>query len=182
MWIYFDGAMVASTRIYDTPIRQGDVGDEIFVVFQNYNNFTGKYVTLQIEYPDHTVTPEVYMTVGTKQYTLNSNGYFVKNTTYTGAGYTFTDPDWFTQYGIHKITIRVYTEGPEGEEPAGVKATGLFGFNVEKTAFIASPNITLNQYNYLLSVVQAKNIIYFNENAPDQENIFDGMYWYKLVI
>lgn len=183
MWIYFDASMVATTRIYDTPIRQGDVGDEIFVVFQNYTDFTGKFVTLQIEYPNGTVSPEVYMTPGNKQYTLPSNGNFVQGTTYYGAGYTFTDSGWFIQYGIHKITIRVYTEAPDPEDdPTGIKATGSFGFNVEKTAFVASSTITLDQYQYLLSVVQSRALIYFNEDAPSISETYDGMYWYQLMV
>jgi hypothetical protein len=175
--------MVASTRIYNTPIRQGDVGDELFVVFENYTDFTGKFVTLQIEYPNHTLSPEVYMVITTKQFLLPSNGYFVNGTVYGGAKYVFTDLEWFLKSGVHQVTIRVYEEGEEpGDDPQSIKSTGLFGFNVEKTAFTASPNITLNQYNYLLSELEKRNIIYFDENEPNEDDIFNGMYWYELIL
>jgi hypothetical protein len=152
MWIYFDSSMIATTRIYDTPIRQGDIGDEIFVVFANYTSFLDKFVTLQIEYPNGSLSPEVPMIIGSKLYNLATTGNFTNNTNYNGANYEFDDNSWFEQFGLHKMTIRVYTG--VNIQPDAIESTGLFSFNVEKTVFQPTPDISLDQYQYLLSLIE----------------------------
>lgn len=157
MWIYFDLQTIATTRVFDTPIRQGDIGDELFVRFEGYNSFVGKFVTLQIEYPNGLLSPEVYMELGfSKLFTLPTQGDFTNGVTYLGVRYIFTDPIWFQQFGLHKITVRVYTGS--GGQPSAIETSGLFSFNVEKSVFNPEAPITIAQYQYLLSLINATQL------------------------
>ena len=157
MWIYFDDTMTATTRVFDTPIRQGDVGDVLFVVFEDYVSFVNKFVTLQIEYPDGLLSPEVFMVPGeSNTFVLPTQGDFTNGTTYVGAEYTFSDPIWFQQFGPHKITIRIYTGS--GGQPTAIETSGLFTFNVEKSVFNEEASITIAQYQYLLSLINATQL------------------------
>lgn len=174
MWVYFNASMVAAVRVFDTPIRQGDTGDELFVVFENYVNFANKFVTLQIGYPNGTLSAEVFFTIpSSKQFVLPTTGAvgdeFTNGITYIGANYIFADNSWFEQFGIHKITVRVYDD--VGGSPGAVETTGLFNFNVETSVFTPNPDVSLVQYQYLLAQIQGliqpnfeDKVIYFVRN------------------
>lgn len=118
--------------------RQGDVGHEIYCHFENFANYSyGAYI--MFERADGSKSPELPMTLADFTYS---------GTLYSGFKLVIDDEWIMAQDGALKATVRVRNAS------GTVVASGLVPISLEKTVYDESPNITVEQYNALVAMLE----------------------------
>lgn len=138
--ILFDDVNDISSHIDPSlgVFRQGDVGHEIYCHFENFANYIyGAYI--MFERADGSKSPELPMTLADFTYS---------GTLYSGFKLVIDDEWIMAQDGALKATVRVRNAS------GTIVASGLVPISLEKTVYDDSPDITVEQYNALLALLE----------------------------
>jgi hypothetical protein len=139
--ILFDDTNAITSHIDPSlgVFRQGDVGHEIYCHFESFANYSyGAYIIF--ERADGSKSPELPMTLA--DFTYNE-------TLYSGFKLVIDDEWIMAQDGALKATVRVRNAS------GTVVASGLVPISLEKTVYDESPDITVEQYNALLAMLES---------------------------
>ncbi len=139
--ILFDDTNAITSHIDPSlgVFRQGDVGHEIYCHFANFANYSyGAYIIF--ERADGSKSPELPMTLADFTYS---------GTLYSGFKLVIDDEWIMAQDGALKATVRVRNAS------GTVVASGLVPISLEKTVYDESPDITVDQYNALVAMLES---------------------------
>jgi len=161
MYIYFNRNGALSNYDPNPTIRQGNVNvDHVYAYFDGID--TSVYsAELAIERPDGTTSP--YRGLTPIDFTQNGHSY-------SGYHFLFDDP-WLTAvYGQAKLTIRLY------DSDSNIVCSGMVKFPIEQTVYDEFPDITVDQYNDLITRInRVTGVVYnlTNEVVDSRERIVE---------